>query len=152
MEYGLFFKHPMNNKRGLSFNNKWINIEVIDKNGFNLEKVLANLQQNWNSNKKLFKLQECGSVFELGTNFNTSKTELSNFKLEYNNVKQYVDYDSGDINYLTKDHDGFSTAVLEVPFFCSETKEIAIKECADYMWEYAFFFDENKWTYEKIEN
>lgn len=153
MKYGIFFKHPMNHKRGYAYNKNWINIEVIDNN-FNMEKILVNLQQNWNSNNKLFKLQECGIVLKLESNINNSKTELSEFKSEYKTIKQYIDYDSGNINYLTKDHDGFSTAVLEVPLCCSETDEIAIKDCIDYDWEYAFFFNEKdkKWSSVKIEN
>lgn len=135
--YGIFFKHPRTNIRGYDIvkDDNWINIECKDEK-FNVESILNNLNENWNSNKKLFKLQLCGNVLKLGTNVENSKTELSEFKKNYKKVKTYIDFYTGDVEYSNQED------ILKVPFYVSENMETAMKECVDYDWSYAFFYDE----------
>lgn len=159
MKYGILFHHPLTDKRGYKislpnegeYGNWFINIEVHDDN-FDPDKVLDLLNKNWNSTKKLFKLQECGSVINLGTNVNNSVTELSVFKEKHKGVKKYDDEFSGNIDYLAKDTDGFSTAVLEVPMYMCKDIQTALKEVPEYEWEYIFVLNNNKFTVIKIDS
>ena len=156
MKYCILFKHPFNVKRGLKyFSNKkkmYINIEVCaDYNTFSIEKTLKLLNDKWNNNKKLYDLQKCGTVFELGTNVENSKTELSKFKKEHKQMKEYVNIDNGDINYLTEDKDGFSTAVLEIPVFANEGLHEILKAAKEYEWNYLFILNEQTKNFDFIE-
>lgn len=153
MKYGILFHHPLNDKRGYKsvlpnggkYENWFVNIEVRDDN-FSTEQVLDFLNKHWNSTSKLFKLQECGNVIKLGTTVSNSVTELSCFKDKHSGVKKYVDECSGDIDYLTKDTDGFSTAVLEVPMCMCKDIESALKEVYEYEWEYIFILNDKTFT------
>lgn len=155
MKYGILFHHPLTEKRGYKtvfpnggkYENWFINIEVHDDN-FDPDNVLDLLNKNWNSSKKLFKLQECGIVINLGTNVNNSITELSCFKEKHKGAKKYEDEFSGDIDYLAKDTDGFSTEVLEVPMCMCKDIKSALKEVYEYEWEYIFVLNDK--TFEKI--
>jgi hypothetical protein len=168
MKYGIIFKRPADEKRSWSIesdkNDWWINIECVftehnshnENKTFNPDETLELLNKHWNSDTKLMKLQSHGTIYDLGTGFSNTKTELTEFKKNHKNVKMLVS-DSlatiGDIDYVAKDNDQlYLDAVLEVPMFMFESIESGIIDAEEYDWEYIFIFDKEtkKFEYRKV--
>ena len=167
--YGIFFKHPKTNKHGLetlspdwrvlqnSKNSedpldKWyINIEVINHDcNFDPKQIKDFLDKHWNSQKKLLKLQECGSVWKLATNVKECDTELSHFRNEYKGkMGKYEDTNSGELTYYIEQHD-YPDATLKVPLYATLGKNLIESDCKDNEWECAFVFDEKTKRFEMI--
>ncbi len=100
------------------------------------------LDKHWNSQKKLLKLQECGSVWKLATNVKECDTELSHFRNEYKGkIGKYEDDNSGELTYYIEQHD-CPDATLKIPLYATLGKNLIESDCKDNEWEYAFVFDE----------
>ena len=162
MMYAIIFQRPTNERRGWSYdsdkNDWWINIECNYPEGekFDPEKTLRLLNQYWNSDKKLMKLQSQGTVWKLGPSLEECVTDLSHFSgISKGKYKTYVS-DSpsslGDINYVS-DNEYDRSESLNVPLYMSKSIESSLRDANDYEWEYVFIFDkDNKnFTYKKIE-
>ena len=159
--YGVFFKHPKTNKHGLEtlspdwriipsskdgedpLDQWYINIEVINHDcNFDPKQIKDFLDKHWNSQKKLLKLQECGSVWKLATNVKECDTELSHFRNEYKGkMGKYEDDNSGELTYYIEQHD-CPDATLKIPLYATLGKNLIESDCKDNEWEYAFVFDE----------
>ena len=159
--YGIFFKHPRTEKHGLdSLSPDWrvllsskdgedpldkwyINIEVInlDKD-LNPEQIKEFLDKHWNSQKKLLKLQEHGSIWKLATNVKDCDSEVSHFRSEYKGkMEKYEDERTGELTYYIEQRD-CPDATLKVPLYATLGKNLIKSDCRDQLWEYAFVFDE----------
>jgi hypothetical protein len=159
--YGIFFKHPRTEKHGLeslspdwriissSKNSddpldKWyINIEVINKdNVLDPEQIKDFLDKHWNSQKKLLKLQEHGSVWKLATNVKDCDTEVSHFRSEYKGkMEKYEDERTGELTYYIEQKD-YPDAILKIPLYATLGKDLIKSDCEDNEWECAFIFNE----------
>lgn len=167
--YGIFFKHPRTEKHGLeSLSPDWrflasskdgedpldkwyINIEVINRDeDLNPEQIKEFLDKHWNSQKKLLKLQEHGSIWKLATNVKDSDTELSHFRSEYKGkMEKYEDERTGELTYYIEQRD-CPDATLKIPLYATLGKNLIKSDCRDNEWEYAFVFDEKTKKFEMI--
>lgn len=167
--YGIFFKHPRTEKHGLEtlspdwriISNskdgedpldKWyINIEVINNDdNFVPEQIKEFLDKHWNSQKKLLKLQECGSIWKLVTNCDDCETEVSRFQSEYiGKMKKYEDEGTGELTYYIEQKD-YPDARLKIPLYATLGKDLIKSDCKDNGWEYAFVFNEDCKSFEMI--
>lgn len=159
--YGIFFKHPRTEKHGLeSLSPDWrvllsskdgkdpldkwyINIEVINHDdNLDPEQIKEFLNEHWNSQKKLLKLQEHGSIWKLATNVKDSDTEVSHFCSEYKGkMEKYEDERTGELTYYIEQKD-YPDATLKIPLYATLGKNLIKSDCRDNLWEYAFVFDE----------
>lgn len=167
--YGIFFKHPRTEKHGLeSLSPDWkvlasskdgedpldkwyINIEGInlDKD-IDPEQIKDFLDKHWNSQKKLLKLQECGSIWKLATNVKDCDTELSHFRSEYiGKMKKYEDERTGELTYYIEQKN-CRDATLKIPLYATLGKKLIKSDCRDLLWEYAFIFDEKTKKFEML--
>ena len=165
--YGIFFKHPRTEKHGLETLSpdwrilpsskdgeepldKWyINIEVINNDdNFNPEQIKEFLDKHWNSQKKLLKLQECGSIWKLATNVKECDSEVSHFRSEYKGkMKKYEDERTGELTYYIEQKN-CPDATLKIPLYATLGKNLIKSDCRDNEWECAFVFDEKTKKFE----
>jgi hypothetical protein len=159
--YGIFFKHPRTEKHGLeSLSPDWriltsskdgedpldkwyINIEVINLDDtLDPEQIKEFLDKHWNSQKKLLKLQEYGSIWKLASNIKECDTEVSHFRDEYiGKMKKYEDERTGELTYYIEQRNR-PDATLKIPLYATLGKNLIKSDCRDNLWEYAFVFDE----------
>lgn len=173
--FGIFFKHPRTEKHGLKsltityplkpndnelkfltdkneMLDRWyINIEVINRDSnFDPEQIKDFLDKHWNSQKKLLKLQECGTVWKLTTNVKDCDTEVSHFRNEYKGkMKKYEDDNSGELTYYIEQKD-CPDPTLKIPLYATLGKNLIKSDCKDNEWEYAFVFDEKTKKFEML--
>lgn len=165
--YGIFFKHPRTEKHGLETLSpdwrilpsskdekdpldKWyINIEVIHRDdNFDPEQIKEFLDKHWNSQKKLLKLQECGTIWKLATNVKDCDTEVSRFRNEYKGkMEKYEEERTGELTYYIEQKD-CPNATLKIPLYATLGKNLIKSDCRDNEWECAFVFDENSKSFE----
>ena len=165
--YGIFFKHPRTEKHGLETLSqdwrilpsskygegpldKWyINIEVINNDdNFNPEQIKEFLDKHWNSQKKLLKLQECGTVWKLADSVKECDTEVSRFRNEYKGkMEKYEDERTGELTYYIEQKD-CPDATLKIPLYATLGKNLIKSDCRDNEWECAFIFDEESTSFE----
>lgn len=167
--YGIFFKHPRTEKHGLeSLSPDWrilasskdgedpldkwyINIEVIHlDDNFEPEQIKEFLDKHWNSQKKLLKLQECGSIWKLATNVKDCDTEVSHFRNEYiGKMNKYEDERTGEFTYYIEQK-YCPDATLKIPLYATLGKNLIKSDCRDNEWECAFVFDEKTKKFEML--
>ena len=165
--YGIFFRHPGTEKHGLeTLSHDWrllpsskdeegpldkwyINIEVINRdNNLDPEQIKEFLDKHWNSQKKLLKLQEHGSIWKLATNVKECDSEVSHFRSEYKGkMKKYEDEGTGELTYYIEQKD-CPDATLKIPLYATLGKNLIKSDCRDNEWEYAFVFDETTKKFE----
>ena len=167
--YGIFFKHPRTEKHGLeSLSPDWrilasskdgedpldkwyINIEVINSyNKFDPEQIKEFLDKHWNSQKKLLKLQELGTIWKFGSTLKDCDTEVSCFRSEYKGkMEKYEDERTGELTYYIAQRN-CPDATLKIPLYATLGKNLIKSDCRDNLWEYAFVFDEKTKKFEML--
>lgn len=167
--YGIFFKHPRTEKHGLESLspdwrvllsskdgedplNKWfINIEVINRDDiFDPEQIKEFLNEHWNSQKKLLKLQEFGTIWKLASTPDECDSEVSRFRSEYiGKMKKYEDERTSELTYYIEQKD-YPAATLKIPLYATLGKNLIKSDCKDNEWECAFVFDEKTKKFEML--
>ena len=127
----------------------YINIEVIHRDdNFDFEQIKEFLDTHWNSQKKLLKLQECGSVWKLATNVKDCDTEVSRFRNEYEGkMEKYEDERTGELTYYIEQKD-CPDATLKIPLYATLGKNLIKSDCRDNEWECAFIFNAESKSFE----
>ena len=167
--YGIFFKHPRTEKYGLeTLSHDWrilpsskdeegpldkwyISIEVINNDdNFDPDQIKEFLDKHWNSQKKLLKLQEFGTIWKLASTPKECNSEVSRFRSEYKGkLEKYEDEKTGKITYCIEQKD-CPDATLKIPLYATLGKNLIKSDCKDNGWEYAFVFDEKTKKFEMI--
>ena len=167
--YGIFFKHPRTEKHGLeTLSHDWrilpsskdeegpldkwyISIEVINNDdNFDPDQIKEFLDKHWNSQKKLLKLQEFGTIWKLASTPKECNSEVSRFRSEYKGkLEKYEDEKTGKITYCIEQKD-CPDATLKIPLYATLGKNLIKSDCKDNGWEYAFVFDEKTKKFEMI--
>lgn len=167
--YGIFFKHPQTEKHGLkTLSHDWgillsskdeegpldkwyINIEVINNDdNFDPEQIKEFLDKHWNSQKKLLKLQEFGTIWKLASTPKECDSEVSRFRSRHKGkIEKYEDEGTGELTYYIEQKD-CPDATLKIPLYATLGKDLIKSDCKDNGCEYAFVFDEKTKKFEII--
>ena len=108
------------------------------------------MDKHWNSQKKLLKLQEFGTIWKLASTTKECDSEVSHFRSEYKGkMEKYEDERSGEITYYIKQKD-CPDAILKIPLYATLGKNLIKSDCRDNEWECAFVFDEKTKKFEML--
>ena len=115
---------------------------ILNVAPFTDEQIKEFLNKHWNSQKKLLKLQELGTIWKFASTLKECDTEVSCFRSEYKGkMEKYEDERTGELTYYIAQRN-CPDATLKIPLYATLGKNLIKSDCRDNLWEYAFVFDE----------